>query len=77
MIEATANHVMAETRGALGSRAPSILPGLPCPAARPRQLPSASTNQGGGLPLDLAVTGKPRPVATSIDLSLYRIGQGR
>jgi signal transduction histidine kinase len=31
--------------------------------------------RAAGLPVDLTVTGEPRPVATSIDLSLYRIVQ--
>jgi signal transduction histidine kinase len=76
-IEATANHAMAEMRRALGilratdgsGAALAPLPGLGQLPALLDQLRSA------GLPVDLTVTGTPRPVATSIDLSLYRIVQ--
>ena len=76
-IEATANQAMAEMRRALGilrdtersGVALAPLPGLGQLSALLDQLRSA------GLPVDLTVTGEPRPVATSIDLSLYRIVQ--
>jgi signal transduction histidine kinase len=76
-IEATANHAMAEMRRALGilratdgsGAALAPLPGLGQLPALLDQLRSA------GLPVDLTVTGTPRPLATSIDLSLYRIVQ--
>jgi signal transduction histidine kinase len=76
-IEATANQAMAEMRRALGilratdgsGAALAPLPGLGQLPALLDQLRSA------GLPVDLTVTGEPRPVATSIDLSLYRIVQ--
>jgi signal transduction histidine kinase len=76
-IEATANHAMAEMRRALGilratdgsGAALAPLPGLGQLPALLDQLRSA------GLPVGLTVTGERRPVATSIDLSLYRIVQ--
>jgi signal transduction histidine kinase len=76
-IEATANQAMTEMRRALGilrdtersGVALAPLPGLGQLSALLDQLRSA------GLPVDLTVTGEPRPVATSIDLSLYRIVQ--
>ena len=76
-IEATANHAMAEMRRALGilrATEPSGVALAPLPGLR--QLPSLLDQiRAAGLPVDLAVTGEPRPVATSIDLSLYRIVQ--
>jgi signal transduction histidine kinase len=76
-IEATANRAMAEMRRALGilrdteqaGAALAPLPGLP-------QLPALLDQvRTAGLPVDLTVEGTPRPLATSIDLSLYRIVQ--
>jgi signal transduction histidine kinase len=76
-IEATANRAMAEMRRALGilrdsdgyEAALAPLPGL-------RQLPSLLDQvRAAGLAVDLTVDGTPRPLATSIDLSLYRIAQ--
>jgi signal transduction histidine kinase len=76
-IEATANHAMAEMRRALGilrdtersGAALAPLPGL-------RQLPALLDQlRTAGLPVELTVEGSPRPLATSIDLSLYRIAQ--
>jgi signal transduction histidine kinase len=76
-IEAIANEAMAEMRRALGilrdtersGEALAPLPGL-------RQLPSLLKHVTvAGLPVDLTVEGSPRPLATSIDLSLYRIVQ--
>jgi signal transduction histidine kinase len=76
-IEATANRAMAEMRRALGilrdtersGAALAPLPGL-------RQLPALLDQvRTAGLPVDLTVAGTPRPLATSIDLSLYRIVQ--
>jgi signal transduction histidine kinase len=76
-IEATANHAMAEMRRALGilrdteqaGAALAPLPGLD-------QLPALLDQvRAAGLPVDLTVAGSPRPLATSIDLSLYRIVQ--
>jgi signal transduction histidine kinase len=76
-IEATANQAMAEMRRALGilrDTEPSgavlaPLPGLGQLTSLLDQLRSA------GLPVDLTVEGTPRPLAASIDLSLYRIVQ--
>jgi signal transduction histidine kinase len=76
-IEATANQAMAEMRRALGilratersGAALAPLPGL-------RQLPALLDQiRAAGLPADLTVRGTPQPLATSIDLSLYRIVQ--
>jgi signal transduction histidine kinase len=76
-IEATANRAMAEMRRALGilrdtepsGAALAPLPGL-------RQLPGLLDQmRAAGLPVGLTVVGTPRPLATSIDLSLYRIVQ--
>jgi signal transduction histidine kinase len=76
-IEATANRAMAEMRRALGilrdtepsGAALAPLPGL-------RQLPSLLDQlRSAGLPVALTVAGTPRPLAASIDLSLYRIVQ--
>jgi signal transduction histidine kinase len=76
-IEATANRAMAEMRRALGilrdtersGAALAPLPGL-------RQLPSLLDQmRTAGLPVELTLEGTPRPLATSIDLSLYRIVQ--
>jgi signal transduction histidine kinase len=76
-IEATANRAMGEMRRALGilrdteqaGTALAPLPGLD-------QLPSLLEQmRAAGLPVELTVEGTPRPLATSIDLSLYRIVQ--
>jgi signal transduction histidine kinase len=76
-IETTANQAMAEMRRALGilrdtePPRPSLapLPGL-------RQLPALLGQlRTAGLPVELTVQGPPRPLPTSIDLSLYRIVQ--
>jgi len=76
-IEATANQAMAEMRRALGilrdtersGVALAPLPGL-------GQLPALLDQlRRAGLPADLRVEGTPRPLAASIDLSLYRIVQ--
>jgi signal transduction histidine kinase len=76
-IEATANRAMAEMRRALGilrdteqaGAALAPLPGL-------GQLPSLLDQvRAAGLAVDLTVKGTPQPLATSIDLSLYRIAQ--
>jgi signal transduction histidine kinase len=76
-IEATANQAMAEMRRALGilrdsersGAALAPLPGLGQLPALRDQLRTA------GLPVELTVEGTPRPLAASIDLSLYRIAQ--
>jgi signal transduction histidine kinase len=76
-IEATANHAMAEMRRALGilrdteqaGAALAPLPGL-------GQLPALLDQlRAAGLAVELTVEGTPRPLATSTDLSLYRIAQ--
>jgi signal transduction histidine kinase len=76
-IEATANQAMTEMRRALGilrdteppRAALAPLPGL-------RQLPALLGQlRTAGLPVELTVQGPPRPLPTSIDLSLYRIVQ--
>jgi signal transduction histidine kinase len=76
-IEATANRAMAETRRALGilrdteqaGAALAPLPGL-------GQLPALLDQvRAAGLPVELTVKGTPRSLATTIDLSLYRIVQ--
>jgi signal transduction histidine kinase len=76
-IEATANHAMAEMRRALGilrATEPSGVALAPLPGLRqlPALLDQLST---AGLPVELTVEGTPQPLATSIDLSLYRIVQ--
>jgi signal transduction histidine kinase len=76
-IEATANQAMAEMRRALGilrATEPSGVALAPLPGLG--QLPALRDQlRSAGLSVDLTVTGEPRPVATSIDLSLYRIVQ--
>jgi signal transduction histidine kinase len=76
-IEATANQAMAEMRRALGilrATEPSGAALAPLPGLD--QLPSLLDQiRAAGLPVDLTVEGTPRPLATSIDLSLYRIVQ--
>jgi signal transduction histidine kinase len=76
-IEATANRAMAEMRRALGilrdteqaGAALAPLPGLD-------RLPALLVQvRAAGLAVDLTVKGTPLPLATSIDLSLYRIVQ--
>ena len=76
-IEATASRAMAEMRRALGilrdteQAGPALtpLPGL-------GQLPALLDQmRAAGLPVELTVEGLPRPLATSVDLSLYRIVQ--
>jgi signal transduction histidine kinase len=76
-IEATANRAMAEMRRALGilrdpeRSGPALapLPGL-------GQLPALLDQvRAAGLPVELTVKGTPRSLATTIDLSLYRIVQ--
>jgi signal transduction histidine kinase len=76
-IEATANQAMAEMRRALGilrdtepsGAALAPLPGL-------RQLPHLRDRmRAAGLAVELTVDGTPRPLAASVDLSLYRIVQ--
>jgi signal transduction histidine kinase len=77
-IEATANRAMAEMRRALGilrdtersgAAALAPLPGLD-------QLPALLDQlRAAGLAVELTVDGAPRPLATSVDLSLYRIVQ--
>ena len=76
-IEATANQAMTEMRRALGilrdtersGAALAPLPGL-------GQLPSLLDQmRAAGLATELTVQGTPRPLATSIDLSAYRIVQ--
>jgi signal transduction histidine kinase len=76
-IEATANQAMAEMRRALGilrDTEPSGAVLAPLPGLR--QLTSLLDQlRSAGLPVDLTVEGTPRPLAASIDLSLYRIVQ--
>jgi signal transduction histidine kinase len=76
-IEATANQAMTEMRRALGilrATEPSGVTLAPLPGLG--QLPALLDQlRSAGLPVDLTLTGEPRPVATSIDLSLYRIVQ--
>jgi signal transduction histidine kinase len=76
-IEATANRAMAEMRRALGilrdtERAGVALAPLPGLGQLPALLDQL---RAAGLPVDLTVQGTPRPVAQSVDLSLYRIVQ--
>jgi signal transduction histidine kinase len=76
-IEATANQAMAEMRRALGilrATEPSGVALAPLPGLR--QLPALLDQiRAAGLPVGLTVQGTPQPLATSIDLSLYRIVQ--
>jgi signal transduction histidine kinase len=76
-IEATANQAMAEMRRALGilrATEPSGVALAPLPGLG--QLPALQDQlRSAGLPVGLIVQGTPRPLATSIDLSLYRIVQ--
>ena len=76
-IEATANQAMAEMRRALGilrDTEPSGATLTPLPGLR--QLPALLDQlRTAGLPVELTVTGDPRPMTTSIDLTLYRIVQ--
>lgn len=77
-IEATANRAMAEMRLALGIlRDTEGAAGVSlAPLPRLSQLPSLIEQmRAAGLPVDLSVQGTPRRLATSIDLSLYRIVQ--
>ena len=76
-IEATANRAMGEMRRALGilrdtEQAGAALAPLPGLDRLPALLDQVRT---AGLAVDLTVEGTPRPLATSIDLSLYRIVQ--
>jgi signal transduction histidine kinase len=76
-IEATANRAMAEMRRALGilrdnEQAGAALAPLPGLDRLPALLDQV---RAAGLAVDLTVKGAPRPLATSIDLSLYRIVQ--
>jgi signal transduction histidine kinase len=76
-IEATANQAMAEMRRALGilrATEPSGVALAPLPGLG--QLPALQDQlRSAGLPVGLTVQGTPQPLATSIDLSLYRIVQ--
>jgi signal transduction histidine kinase len=76
-IEATANRAMAEMRRALGILRDTDRSGVAlAPPPGLDQLPALLDQlRTAGLPVDLTVAGTPRPVATSIDLSLYRIVQ--
>jgi signal transduction histidine kinase len=76
-IEATANRAMAEMRRALGilrdtEQAGAALAPLPGLDRLPALLDQV---RAAGLAVDLTVNGTLRPLATSIDLSLYRIVQ--
>jgi signal transduction histidine kinase len=76
-IEATANRAMAEMRRALGilrdsEQAGAALAPLPGLDRLPALLDQV---RAAGLAVDLTVQGTPQPLATSIDLSLYRIAQ--
>jgi signal transduction histidine kinase len=76
-IEATANRAMAEMRRALGilrdtEQAGAALAPLPGLDRLPALLDQVRT---AGLPVDLRVEGTPQPLATSVDLSAYRIVQ--
>ena len=76
-IEATANQAMTEMRRALGilrATEPSGVALAPLPGLD--QLPALLDQiRAAGLPVGLTVAGSPRPLATSTDLSLYRIVQ--
>jgi signal transduction histidine kinase len=76
-IEATANQAMTEMRRALGilrATEPSGVALAPLPGLD--QLPALLDQiRAAGLPVDLTMKGTPRPLATSTDLSLYRIVQ--
>jgi signal transduction histidine kinase len=76
-IEATANQAMAEMRRALGilrDTEPSGAVLAPLPGLR--QLPALLDQlRTAGLPVELTVAGTPRPLTTTIDLTLYRIVQ--
>jgi signal transduction histidine kinase len=76
-IEATANQAMTEMRRALGilrATEPSGVVLAPLPGLD--QLPALLDQiRAAGLPVGLTVAGSPRPLATSTDLSLYRIVQ--
>ena len=77
-IEATANRAMAEMRRALGILRDGEGPGAAALAPLPGldQLPALLDQlRAAGLPVELTVQGTRRPLATSIDLSLYRIVQ--
>jgi signal transduction histidine kinase len=76
-IEATANQAMAEMRRALGILRDTEPPGAAlAPLPGLRQLPALLDQlRAAGLPVELTVEGTPRPLATSIDLTLYRIVQ--
>ena len=76
-IEATANRAMAEMRRALGILRDGEGPGAAlAPLPGLGQLPALLDQlQAAGLPVELTVKGSRRPLATSIDLSLYRIVQ--
>jgi signal transduction histidine kinase len=76
-IEATANRAMAEMRRALGilrdtEQAGAALAPLPGLDRLPALLDQV---RAAGLPVDVRVEGTPQSLATSIDLSLYRIVQ--
>ena len=76
-IEATANRAMAEMRRALGilrdtEQAGAALAPLPGLDRLPALLDQV---RAAGLPVDVRVEGTPQSLATSIDLSLYRIAQ--
>jgi signal transduction histidine kinase len=76
-IEATANRAMAEMRRALGILRDGDGPGAAlAPLPGLGQLPALLDQlRAAGLPVELTVQGTRRPLATSIDLSLYRIVQ--
>jgi signal transduction histidine kinase len=76
-IEATANQAMTEMRRALGILRDTEPPGAAlAPLPGLGQLPDLLDQlQAAGLPVDLTVAGTPQPLATSTDLSLYRIVQ--
>lgn len=76
-IETTANRAMTEMRRALGLLRETGDTGVALtPPPGLAQLPTLLNEMGkADLPVHLTVTGTPRPLATSIDLSLYRIVQ--
>jgi signal transduction histidine kinase len=76
-IEVTANRAMTEMRRALGILRDSERPGAAlAPLPGLDQLPALLDQvRAAGLPVRLTVEGVPRPLATSVDLSLYRIVQ--